>query len=318
MTTMKLIKPHGDAERATQTTLDTIELTRKLVSVWKSPPFQRDVRVNAKVSGLVDEIKQSGVLPGIVTLGVLEGVIYIVDGQHRLHAFLLSELVVAYVDVRTHYFKTMGQMADEFVKLNSSLVRLRPDDILKGLEQSNEHLQRIRRKCPYVGYDSVRRGTHAPVVSMSMVVRAWFGSRTEVPALAFSSTAAVEQLDETETGHLIDFLGLCFESWHRDPEYGKLWGALNVTLCAWLYRRVVIGAPGKGQSRSMKVTPEEFRRGLLALSAANEYLEYLVGRRISDKDRSPAYNRLKLILQRRYQADKNIRLLLPSPAWAHH
>jgi len=106
---MKLVKPSGEAERATQTTLDTIEITRKLVTTWKSPPFQRDVRVTASVTALVTALQHDNVLPGTITLGVHDGDIYIVDGQHRLHAFLMTDLPVAYADVRTHYFKTMGE-----------------------------------------------------------------------------------------------------------------------------------------------------------------------------------------------------------------
>src|SRR4051812_13603168 len=106
---MRLVKLSGEAERATQTTVDTIEITKKLAASWKSPPFQRELRPTPKVVALADEIKASGVLPGVLTLGVFDGDVFIVDGQHRLHAFQLAELVVVYADVRTHYFKTMAE-----------------------------------------------------------------------------------------------------------------------------------------------------------------------------------------------------------------
>lgn len=314
---MRLIKPSGEAERATQTTLDTIEITRKLVTTWKSPPFQRDVRVNAGVQALVNELQRDNVLPGTITLGVLDGDVYIVDGQHRLHAFLMADLPVAYADVRTHYFKTMGDMADEFVQLNSQLVKLRPDDILKGLEQSNKHLQELRRKCPYVGYDAIRRGPTTPVVSMGALLRVWYGSRPDVPQSKDSSTTCARMLDEQETREMIQFLQLCFSAWRREKEYQKLWGSLNLCLCAWLYRRVVLGPAGKGVSRSTKLTPEQFTRGLLALSADSGYVDYLVGRNLGDKDRAPAYNRLKTIFAKRYLEDTGQKLLLPLPTWAH-
>ena len=114
--------------------------------------------VTSGVQSLVTLLQKDNVIPGTITLGVLDGQVYVVDGQHRIHAFLMTDLPVAYADVRTHYFKTMGDMAKEFVQLNSQLVRMRPDDILKGLEQSNKHMQELRRKCPYVGYDAIRRG----------------------------------------------------------------------------------------------------------------------------------------------------------------
>lgn len=317
--TMKLVKLSGDAERATQTTLDTMEITRKLVSAWKSPPFQRDVRVNAGVLALVVELQRSGVIPGTLTLGVLDGQVYVVDGQHRLTAFTMSDLPIAYADVRTHYFSSMGAMADEYVRLNSQLVRLRPDDILKGLEQSNKHLQEIRRKCPYVGYDAIRRGPSTPVVSMGSLLRIWFGSRPDVPTNGGnSSMGCVVLLDEQETRDMISFLQICFEAWRREKEYQKLWGSLNLCLCAWLYRRVVLGPAGKGVSRSTKLSVDQFKRCLLALSADSSYVDYLVGRNLGDKDRAPAYNRLKVIMARRFAEDvKGGRLLLPSPTWSH-
>ena len=314
---MRLIKPSGDAEKATQTTLDTIEITRKLVGSWKSPPFQRDVRVTAGVQALVSELQRDNVVPGTITLGVLDQQCYIVDGQHRLYAFMASDMPVAYADVRTHFFKSMGDMADEFVRLNSQLVKLRPDDILKGIEQSNKHLQEIRRKCPFVGYDAIRRGPSSPVVSMGALLRVWFGSRPDVPQSSHSSTACAGMLDERETLDLVSFLALCFVAWRREKEYQKLWGGLNLCLCAWLYRRVVLGPAGQGVSRSIKMTPEQFTRGLLALSADATYVDYLVGRNLGDKDRAPAYNRMKTILAKRYAEDTGQRLLLPSPTWAH-
>lgn len=313
---MKLVKPTGDAERATQTTLDTIEITKKLAASWKSPPFQRELRPTPRVVALAEDIKRQGILSGVLTLGVLDGDVYIVDGQHRLHAFMLSDALVVYADVRTHYFKTMAAMAEEYVQLNNQLVRLRPDDILKGLEQGNVHLQRIRRKCAYVGYDIVRRGTTGPILSMSTLIRVWLGARQEVPAFGTTAQRGVEQLDESETSMLIDFLGLCFESWRRDPEYAKLWGSLNLMLCAWLYRRVVISDPGKGSGRATKMSPDQFRKSLLALSAAPEYMDYLVGRLIGDRDRSPAYSRLKQIFQQRYTEDTKQKLQLPQPNWS--
>jgi hypothetical protein len=309
----------GEAERATQTTLDTIEINKKMAASWKSPPFQRELRMVPKVVTLGEEIRVTGVIPGVLTLGVLDEEVYVVDGQHRLGAFLATDLISVYADVRTHHFRTMGAMANEYVLLNSQLVRLRPDDILKGLEQSNVHLREIRTKCPFVGYDSIRRnGKNSPVLSMSTVLRVWWASAREVPS--FGGTGAVMVaglLDNEETAKLLQFLNICFNAWRRDSEYRTLWGSLNLILCAWLYRRVLVDAPGNSLSRSTRLTLEQFRASLQALSAESEYMEYLVGRRVSDHDRAPAYNRIKGIFARRYMADTKQRLLLPGPTWAH-
>lgn len=80
---------------------------------------------------------------------------------------------------------------------------------------------------------------------------------------------------------------------------------------------MVIGDAGKGTSRAKKLDADQFRRCLMSLSASPEYMEYLVGRRVSDRDRSPAYNRLKVIFARRYWDEHKQKLLLPGPSWAH-
>src|SRR5262245_58856404 len=298
MTILKLQKLTGDAERATKTTMDTIEVTPKLVASWKNPPFQRPLHINTKVKHLIEEVRRDGIIPGILTLGVLDGEVYIVDGQHRLNAFLQANLPLAYADVRWHYLDTMAAMAAEFVRLNSCLVRLRPDDILKGLEQSNPFLRKIRMKCPYVGYDVIRRTQHAPVLSMSTFLRVWFGTRAESPVLWGSAILVAEQLDEAETDAAIEFVQTCFEAWHRDVEYAKLWSSLNLILCGWLWRNVVRAdqKSKNGYSRSTRMSIDQFKRGMMSLSASSDYLEWLVGRRISDHDRAPAYHRMKAIL----------------------
>ena len=72
-TTFKIVKPQTEAERTTHTTMDTIEVTPNLVRSWKLPPFQRALRVNEKVQTLAQHIKeQGGVIPGIMTIGVLD------------------------------------------------------------------------------------------------------------------------------------------------------------------------------------------------------------------------------------------------------
>jgi hypothetical protein len=142
-------------------------------------------------------------------------------------------------------------------------------------------------------------------------------SSRDVPSFGgFGAVIVAGQLDHEETIKLMQFLNLCFSAWRRDTEYRTLWGSLNMILCAWLYRRIVIGGAGKGLSRATRMTQEQFRAGLQSLSAG-EYMEYLVGRRVSDHDRAPAYNRIKNIFAKRYLTDTKQRLLLPQPTWAH-
>lgn len=54
MPTLRLASLTGEAEKATKTTVDTIEITPKIAASWKSPPFQREVQINQKVKRLTD------------------------------------------------------------------------------------------------------------------------------------------------------------------------------------------------------------------------------------------------------------------------
>lgn len=316
---MRIVKPSTPSEKQTHTTMDTIELTQKLVASWKSPPFQRDLKVNARVIAVSAEIlRNGGVVPGILTIGVLDGETYVVDGQHRLNAWQQTGLPCGYADVRTHWFDSVGDMANEFVRLNTSLVKMRPDDVLRGMESSTIALQKIHRRCPFVGYDMVRRSERSPVLSMSVVVKCWAGSRPEIPSGGGSSLEALAQMDDKETADAIEFYNLCFDAWGRDKEHARLWSKLNLIICAWLYRRVVLGQNMTSTKRWTRFTKDQFKQGLQSVAATPDYTDFLLGRNMSERDRSPAYMRVKTIIQRRYAVQQNKKALMPSPAWAGH
>jgi ribosomal protein L29 len=315
---MKLVKPHSPSEKVTRTTVDTIELTLKLTSSWQVPPFQRTFSANTKVRELIEELKANGgVLPGVLTLGVLNGVVYIVDGQHRIKAFELAELKCGYADVRQHYFNDMVDMADEFVRLNSQLVRLRTDDLLRGLESNSPEMQRVRKRCPFIGYDHIRRGGTGPVLSMSTFLRCWVGSRGETPAVTVPATVAVKMMTSDEAEAAMEFISLCFSVWQRDAENARLWSGLNLMLLAWLYRRIVLGEGQTGTSRWTRFSKDDFRRGLAALSSDVNYLDFLHGRNVSSRDRAPAYARIKTIMGKRFFEENKRKALFPQPAWVH-
>lgn len=160
------------AERTTRTKVDTIGFTQADAEAWLLPAFQRPLRVNAKVLEIAEGIKaDGGVMPGILTLGVINGKTYLVDGQHRREAFFQSGCDTGYADVRYCEFESMAEMADEFVRLNSQIVRLKPDDILRGLEAGNEHLRRLRKACPWIGYGFFRAGETSPIMGPARLVR---------------------------------------------------------------------------------------------------------------------------------------------------
>lgn len=310
------IRPSSKPEKATHTTVDTIMFSREQAEAWLNPPFQRPMRVNEKVRAIAEEVKEDGgVVPGVLTLGVLAGKTYLIDGQHRRHAFLLSDCPTGYADVRTHYFETMASMGEEFVRLNSCIVRLKPDDILRGLESSIPALAFIRKECPFVGYDMIRRSDKSPIVSMSALLRCWFGSAHDVPAPEHMQWSTLDATINDDTARqLVAFVHCAMEAWGRDHEYGRLWGNLNMALCMWLYRRTVIT---QHSIKTPVLTDKLFTRCLQSLSADHGYLDYLVGRNLRERDRGPCYKRIKEVMGRRLYEETKRKQQLPMPPWAH-
>lgn len=314
---LRLVQPNTKPQKATRTTVDTILITPDVVNGWKNPPFQRPLRVNEKVRQLAEMVKEDGgVIPGIITIGVFEKQRYLLDGQHRREAFLLSECKEGFVDIRMHHFETMAEMGEEFVNLNSRLVTMGPDDIMRGMEGSVEAIARIRKKCPYVGYDQIRRGTNSPIVSMSAACRCWMSSAMDTPSSrAMSAMAIVNSMTTTDADDMINFLSAANQAWGRDLEYGRLWGNLNLTLCMWLYRRTVLG---KHSDRSVQMNRDMFIKLLMSLSANSLYIDWLTGRGLRERDRAPAYGRIKSLFVKRYEGETGKRPVFPQPAWAAH
>lgn len=311
-----------EAPKSEQSRMDTLIITPAMVNNWKIPQFQRPLRVNNKVQIVAEQIKKTEVIEGVLTLGKLkhDNAYYIVDGQHRTEAFKLSGLDEAIADIRLVFFDDMADMAQEFVRLNESLVKMRPDDILRGLENSIPLLKHIRRSCEFVGYDQIRRGCGSgPIVSMSALLRCWNSASNETPSPNGSQSAAnlAKNLDQVSVQNLIAFLATAHSAWGRDPEYYRLWGNLNLILCMWLWNRLVTDRDRSGNKRYVVLNIPEFKKCLMSVSAESDYVEWLVGRNIGDRDRSPCYTRLKSIFVRRLTDDsKGKRPSLPSPAWA--
>lgn len=308
-------KVSAKARRATNTAVDTIVANAEKIGQWQIPPFQRPLRVNDKVRALAEEIKaDGGVIPGVITLGKIASDTYLLDGQHRREAFLISGCTEAYMDIRIHTFTSMADMGEEFVRLNSQLVRMRPDDILRGLEATVEALGLIKKRCPFVGYDMIRRGPSAPVLSMSNVIRVWVSSGTEVPGSSIHGgvATAARDMQTDDANKLCDFLELAVSAWGRDPEYYRLWGSLNLTICAWLYRRICLT---QYSAKTQRMSAGDFKKCLMALSADESYVDWLVGRQVSDVNRSPCLTRIKNIFAKRIEMDTGKKPFLPQPPW---
>jgi hypothetical protein len=164
----------------------------------------------------------------------------------------------------------------------------------------------------------VRRNTStSPVVSMSAALRCWFGSNNETPTSAsLNAIEIAEQLDEREIQNLSAFMTAAYAAWRNDPEYYRLWSNLNLTLCMWLFRQLVLRQDKKGKVMTLNLS--QFGKCLMSASASPQYIDWLMGRNINERDRSPCYTRLKTIFTKRlieenYACAK--KPMFPSPEW---
>lgn len=324
MGTVHTIRGAHLAPKASQSKMETIIINQPMVNNWRIPPFQRPLRLNCKVQAVTEAIKASEVVEGVLTLGALknDAALYIVDGQHRIEAFRLSGLKEAIADVRVVTFLSMAEMAEEFVQLNTALVKMRPDDILRGLEATVPALREISKRCEFVGYGQIKRnGSGGPIVSMSALLRCWGASQYEVPSSSSIPGGVIglaQGIDQDSLNNLLAFLQVAYTAWARDPEYYRLWGGLNMTISMWLWRRLVIDKERSGPKRYISLDIPKFKKCLMALSNENDYLSWLHARTFAEGNRAPCYTRMKAIFVRRLAEDSTSakKPTLPAPAWA--
>lgn len=312
---LAIVKPKTAIEKRTKTTVDTIMVTPESLAKWQSPSGQRPIKENSKVRMISQLIlEDGGVIPGIITIGIFGGLFWKIDGQHRIHAFLMTGLGEGYVDVRWVHAESMADINREFVDLNSKLVTMRPDDFLRGLEGTIGALQEIREACPFVGYDQIRRGTSSPIVSMSAILRLWRGSGMDTPNVptGLSAVDLAETVVAEDVARLIEFLLVAREAFGADREYARLWTGINLVLCMWLYRKLVLT---QYSSKSPRLDRAMFKKCLLSVSADSTYQDWLLGRKLGDRDRPPAYARLKTIFGKRLEAETGHKVQLPAPEW---
>jgi len=308
-----------EAPKAVRSAMETLLFSRDDVAGWKLPPFQRPLRINSKVEALVEEIKtEGGVLPGVITLGRVGGdrTFWIVDGQHRIEAFKMSDLDECIADVRILNASSMAELAEEFARQNQRLVNMRPDDILRALEESTPLLRRIRESCDFVGYGQIRRGTTSAMIGMSQLLRSWRISEPETPANSVpSGPVLAASLDRESVDNLISFMQIARAAWGTDPESYRLWGTLNIVICMWIFRRHVLDKSRGGSKRSVVLTGDMFRKCLMSVAADTGYNDWLVGRSLNERDRSPCYTRVKEIFSKRLEQELGRKVAMVQPSW---
>lgn len=309
------------APKSVRSSMETLLLTIGIIDEWKLPPFQREYKENQRVRDIAEELKSNGgMISGVITLATLDRapkVHYLLDGQHRMGAVRLSGLPEVIADVRICEFETMTEMGSEFVRLNQKIRPIQPDDVLRALEGEIAALRTIRRHCPFVGYGNIRRGPASPLLSMSSLIRSWRGSHAETPSMSASGQSASEQaadLSDDEVESLVAFLNIIHKAWKDDPASARLWASLNLCMCMWVYRRLVMDRE-RGLRRYAVLTPDQFMRCMMSVAAAEDYVAWLLGRAMRERDRGPCYTRLKGLIVARLREMNLDNLKMPSPAW---
>lgn len=304
-----------DDEKRARSKTDTILITLELLEGLLRPPFQRMLQEPPAVKAEAAKmLANGGIISGTITIGYLAGLYYVCDGQHRLRAFVLSGLTTGLATVTVCYVDSMLEMEKKFRELNKPLVTMKADDTLRAMELHAPALRQIRSLCPFVGYGNLRRNASNAILAMSAVIRAWTSSEMEKPGKPIGGVGTMaELLSSADVEQISNFLAEAHAAWGRDREYIRLWNMLNMTLCMWFYRRLVLTPYSV---RVPHLTPQQFRHCLMELSADANYIDWLSARSLSDRDRTPAYNRIKVIFARRLGEELGHKVNLPQPEWA--
>ncbi len=315
-----VLKGAKQPPKSVRSKMDTLILTAEIIDGWSHPPFQRPLKVNERVRNIANELTQNGgVIDGVLTLATIMGedTVYLLDGQHRIEAMRISTLPKCIADVRICQFDTMAEMGDEFVKLNSAIVKMNPDDVLRAMEGNVPIIHNIREACPFVGYANVRRGGVAKsVLSMSAALKLWLGSARETPSLPTTSAiASAREIPASSAQDLIRFLSLARQAWGGEAQNFRLWTSLNLGLCMWLYRKLLMDKD-RGLKRYVVLNPDLFKKCLMSVAANADYVDWLVGRALSERDRAPCYARLKAIFIQRLRLELHTdKVMMPQPPW---
>ena len=315
------------APKAERSSMDTLLLTPDILNSWVLPEFQAPLRINTKVRQIADKLREeigTATISGVITLGLLPGdrnLFYLLDGQHRRAAALESGRTEFIADVRVKHFDTMEEMALEYLDLNSAISTKTPDDRLRALQESHKPLQLISKECPYIGYRYIRANPESPVVGMAAVLRRWRGAGFETPSITGAGGSApvlAMSLTMEDAEQIVRFMHVAFTAWKKDIENSRLWAALNMTMCMWMWRVLVLDRDRSGSRRYVTLNIEQFKNCLLGVSADAEYVAWLAGRSMAERDRAPCYRRLRAIFLARIHGDFEGKVRMPQPIWMNN
>ena len=294
----------------------TVEAIR---NSYELPAAQRPLTLNRKVVELASTLRAASTpcLHGTIVIGIVDGRMYIIDGQHRLRAIEESGVPEVLILVAYEFLDSIEDVGRRFVELNEHLVRMMTDNILNGYIASSEALTYIMEHCRFIGTSQIRRSDRSgPMVSLSLMLRCWYGSANDTPSgsAGLSALEIARTMQVGDARNLVAFSDAAFTAFGRESPNKPLWSALNLTLCMWLFRQTVLDATGR-------VTPlniANFRAGLRGLAASTDYIDFLVQRKLDPTNRRVTYERLAKLFASRIRQDRDHPLRtvrLPQPEW---
>lgn len=295
----------------TRTITSVIEVSRETLESLLTPHSQRELKTsNRNVKSQVKEIQQTGIIPGTILIGIVNGKAYKYDGQHRIWAALETDLDLFVTRIQVTEFASQAELGMATMKANAPLVRRTPDDNLKTMEDTYPVLKKIMKECPFLGYS---KRTTTVVMSANLALQCWDYSKRRAPSNRGGTPVdkVIEKMSTDEAKKIIDTFHMLHEAWGADKQYKSMWSKLNVTLVLWLWRALVDDPKSTG--RSTRLTKAQFRDAIMGLSADSTYLSWIYGRLLRDDDRTPCYNRIKIIIVKRLREMHDISAILPTP-----
>jgi hypothetical protein len=295
-------------------------ITREAISAWVRPPFQRTVSNSKGLRKAANQIRQDGWLPAVIYLGILDGKTYLVDGHHRIQAFIASGIEKMIVPVIVRYYENgirgLRDMCQDFVLHSRHIRNPTASDMLRALEGVNDHIKKIRAECPFVGYEKFWKGEDSPILPMAHVVRIVVASRIETLGTGTGNAVdRTETLTGAETHRVISFLNSARQAWGCGIETKYLWSPINLILCFWFFQRMVKGPGIKEKQASL--TAAQFHNCLHALGTNKAYLNLLIsnrGRQLHIPEvRVPLCKEVMVTFKKRLKGEGTNQYYMPTP-----
>ena len=270
-------------------TVNDVLIDRKLAfEVWQIPLYNRETINNKKVNEIAAALVEDPALRyDHLLIGCRGGVLYKVDGNHRMRAFEKSGLPTIRVNIHFVRFDSEEEEVEAYRQMQEQIKKSTPNDRLKVVSYRHLPIQHIDRECRFVTFGKAAKSAGS-LVTMSTVVQTWEWSKTNPPRP--SNGGSIEDLawgiNQNDSVRIVEFMRLCREQLGMD--FMTLWKASNLALCLWLYRRLIWYEDA--DHRWSKLTSREFGSGLLAICNST-YAGRITGKKLSnDVDRGAMWS----------------------------